>query len=311
MVCAFGIGPEGTAWFSPKGGISRVGLLGHTSSDDVLAAPSAGNVSALVRQRGCGRGTSSVATGFDGEEHHKPEADAPKEGEHKEEEGEHKEKGGMGCFPGRASVYVKGRGSIRVDAVCPGDMLLCGDAHAGRLFFSPFLGHLHLEELPHADYVSLKVGSAGATLLTTSEHLVFAASSGSTSALSCARRAGDLCEGDWLSRVSCDGCLSRVQISAISHTAEEGLYAPLTQCGTVVVEGFLCSCYADVLPASMPYWLRYFTASHEGLHGALFPWRVACSLGANKGEAVSKVFHGIHPYCRALMKLPVVARALA
>ncbi|CAK0844378.1 unnamed protein product, partial [Prorocentrum cordatum] len=68
-----------------------------------------------------------------------------------------KEGGGAGCFPGRASVYVKGRGPVRPLAAaasapriralaCTAELIgKCKKAEHRHLLFSPFVGHMHKE----------------------------------------------------------------------------------------------------------------------------------------------------------------------
>mmetsp|Transcript_91357 Transcript_91357/g.254413 ORF Transcript_91357/g.254413 Transcript_91357/m.254413 type:complete len:284 (-) Transcript_91357:144-995(-) len=213
------------------------------------------------------------------------------------DEGEHHS--AMGCFPGSASVYVKGRGPVRVSEVRPGELLLAGNAQTGRLLFSPFMGHLHREVATRANYVSLEMAGSGATLSVSREHLVFAARS--PSGCAAATRAGELCKGDWLCRVSCDGDLSRMQISAVSKASHDGVYCPLTECGTVVVDGTLCSCYTDAFLTTAPPWFRRLAATHQVAHGALFPLRLACRFGWGTKGLDGPLKEGIHPFCRVLM----------
>lgn len=302
MVCAFGIGPEAATWIASKGVAAWGGLWKF--SDAQVAAISA---AAPLSRGGLRSAREHAVTMFNEEK--KDDAEAHAGDAHKEEEQHHQSGGGSllfehGCFPASASVYVKGRGPVRVGEVRPGDLLLSGDASRGLLLFSPFLGHLHREVTTSADYVTLEVVGGSATLAVSPEHLVFASSSPSTCPT--ATPAHELREGDWLSRVSCDGDLTRVQIAAVSKAYKEGVYCPLTEYGTVVVDGTLCSCYTDAFLTTAPAWLHRLAATHQVAHGALMPLRLACRLGW--GRAPSTVMReGIHPFCRALMALPVGA----
>mmetsp|Transcript_123811 Transcript_123811/g.361493 ORF Transcript_123811/g.361493 Transcript_123811/m.361493 type:complete len:310 (-) Transcript_123811:84-1013(-) len=304
MVCAFGLGPEAATWIASKGAAAWGGFW--TYGDSHLAALSA---SAPLGKLGVHGARGVAATAFNDAEHDDKEGD---HGEH-EEKGEEEHgghEGGIGklfehgCFPASASLYVKGRGPVRVSEVRPGDLLLCGDAARGLLLFSPFLGHLHREVAARADYVTLEVAGGGATLAVSSEHLVFASSS--PSAPPAATRADELREGHWLSRVSCDGDLSRVRINAVAKACKKGVYCPLTECGTVVVDGALCSCYTDAFLTTAPSWLHRLAATHQVAHGVLLPLRLACRLGWGPAPR-SAPREGIHPFCRALMALPVGA----
>merc|ERR1711972_658764 len=114
-----------------------------------------------------------------------------------------------------------------------------------------------------------------------------------------------------MGRVTCDGDLTRVQVSTVckDKDASKGVYAPLTECGTVVVEGILCSCYADIFPGTAMSFISRLAAAHEAAHSALFPLRLVARLGlSSKAPEPQK---GIHPFCRALLALPMTAQTVA
>lgn len=290
MVCSFGLSPEATEWLGATGAHL---LGGGGAKRSVDFASWAAGVSGPRTRSGSTRKFGADASSFD---------DAKKEEPPKATEGE--EQQGMGCFPGGASVYAKGRGPVPVSELHPGDLLLCGDSSHGQLCFSPFVGHLHLEVSTPATYMSVKAGAAdGAPLLLSPEHLVFAASSESDPLA--AVPASTISAGQWISRVNpLDMSLYRVRVANVSQVSDKGYYAPLTQCGTIVVEGVLCSCYADAMPASLPSWLRRVTSSHEAMHRAVTPLRLASQF-VGLGAKDAAVREGIHPYCRALMALPM------
>jgi len=288
MVCAFGMGPEATAWLG-SAGASVVGGGGAKRGFDFAswaALPAS-------RPPSGGRRVFSDASSFEEKEAAKPE-----------DKGDEKKEDGMGCFPGGASVYVKGRGPLPVSELCQGELLLCGEADTGKLLFSPFVGHMHMEVSNPSSFVSVKAGATdGAPLLLSPEHLIFAASSEDAPLV--AVPAATLAGGQWILRVDplC-GSFRRVQVSEVTEVADKGFYAPLTQCGTVVVEGALCSCYADALPARLPAWFRSLATSHQAMHHATLPLRLASLLGAAPQKG-TEVREGIHPYCRMLMALPM------
>jgi len=298
MVCAFGLGPEAATWIASKGAAAWGGLWKH--GDGQLAAVT---VAAPLGKYGLRGARAHAVTTFD---------DEKKEDEH-DDHGDHvdEHKGGgkifdHGCFPASASVYVKGRGPVPVSDVLPGDLLLCGDAARGHLLFSPFLGHLHREVAASADYITLEMAGGTATLAVSREHLVFA--SRSAGAQPTATPAHELRKGDWVRRVSYDGDLSRIQISTVSKAYKEGVYCPLTEYGTVVVDGTLCSCYTDAFLTTAPSWFHRIAATHQVAHGALLPLRFACRMGWGLVPGAGTALRGgIHPFCQALMALPVGA----
>jgi len=289
MVCSFGLTPEASAWLVTRGS-DAIGNF-QKQCDAVMSVTNllgnGGGTSAYALRR------SQLATAL-GEEHKG----------HVHSGTEEKKEEGMGCFPASASVYVKGRGPVAISDVRFGDLLLCGDAVSDSLMFSPFLGHMHTEGLDSADYLLLEFSKSSQPLLVSREHFVFAARS-ATSALT-PQRAGDLREGDWLAHVSCDGDLGRVQIQSVTNSVHKvGRYAPLTSCGTIIVNGALCSCYADAFPDNAATWLRSLCATHEAAHCALLPLRLLCNFNLGRHDpADSTSQNGIHPYCRALMALP-------
>jgi len=242
MVCAFGLGPEATAWLASKGGSVLRGFHNHGSGDAAVGLSSVddGGRSNIARSHGKGRQfLPSTSFGEKEDISHAP----PDAGE---------------CFPAASSVYVKGKGPVRMDEICPGDNLLTGNAYSGKLAFSPFVGHMHMEVGRYANYICVRfVGHTPEhTLRVSKSHLIFAASMRDSPMM--AIRAENLHTGSWVCRVDCDGVLDRVQIAEVSkEVAELGVYGPLTQSGTVVVDGSLCSCYVDAWPTTCPSWLRH------------------------------------------------------
>lgn len=221
------------------------------------------------------------------------------------DEAEHRS--GLGCFPASASAYVKGRGPVPVSGLEEGDLVLCGDIEAGRLAFSPFLCHVHLQAAVMADFLSIKTAATAAPLHVSREHLVFAANTPAEPVS--ATRAVDLHPGDWICRVGLDGDLQRVQITEVTDAPPLlGQYAPLTRRGSIIVNSVLCSCYADWGADPSPQWVRAISGSHEASHLALLPLRSGLLADA---PAEDRDAQGIHPYCRALMRLPAAAQVLA
>mmetsp|Transcript_100276 Transcript_100276/g.158064 ORF Transcript_100276/g.158064 Transcript_100276/m.158064 type:complete len:305 (+) Transcript_100276:108-1022(+) len=230
-----------------------------------------------------------------------------------------KEEGGSGggCFPGFARIYAKGRGPLRIDELEAGDMVLCGEAGQASLSFSPFLGHLHFEPDVLEDYIAIETNmdsKVGSPLLISDVHLIFAADSQESPAI--AVRAGDLRKGNWLCRASSEGDLQRAQITNVSNMRGlQGRYCPLTQAGTIVVEGSLCSCYVNPFIDNAPAWLRGLAANQELVHSILLPVRIMSSFGWKLRDGQNafeekKDDRGIHPYLRSLMSLPAVGTVI-
>lgn len=319
--CTFGLGDQATEWLAVAG-TSVLKHYRHITGS--LGDQHVATATPWWSSNAESRVSSAVPTAFD-EKHLTHESDLDGGEEHA------KATNSFSCFPASASVYVKDRGPVDVCALRQGDFLLSGNAERSSLCFSPFLGHMHVESDVCKDYVVVRVlgtqDRPGATLAVSAEHFIFAADA--RGYVPQAVQAATLKVGDWLSRVSCDGDLCRAQISNISYERRQGCFAPLTANGTVVVNGTLCSCYADTFQAA-PGWLRRIVATHEAAHNVLLPWRLACTLGLDSAdvslglvsgpgavdgrdtsEKASKTREGIHPYCRALLTFPALVQTAA
>jgi hypothetical protein len=82
-----------------------------------------------------------------------------------------------------------------------------------------------------------------------------------------------------------DNAVREEQVVRIQKATTTGWYAPATHTGTLLVDGVLASCYAEVL-------------SHSAAHAALAPLRLASTFTPAKGCARSH--DGVHPYARVL-----------
>jgi len=113
--------------------------------------------------------------------------------------------------------------------------------------------------------------------------------------------AQDVKVGDFLASTSnADRPFSRVvSVQAIQR---QGLYAPMTASGTIVVNGVPVSCYTAlgffgaVLSKPMIEWLS---------HGAMVPYRIFCSLVGCHDESYDTE-HGYNPWVGFLYDIQVV-----
>eukprot|EP00931_Biecheleriopsis_adriatica_P122510 TRINITY_DN97506_c0_g1_i1.p1 TRINITY_DN97506_c0_g1~~TRINITY_DN97506_c0_g1_i1.p1 ORF type:complete len:342 (+),score=61.52 TRINITY_DN97506_c0_g1_i1:34-1059(+) len=164
---------------------------------------------------------------------------------------------GGGCFPATAAVQERRRGRMLIRDVQIGDELAVGDGS-----FSPVIACLHEDPAVVSLYLLLQHGNG--QLAISPEHLVrcrrlrgdASAASGSW----CWRQAQEIRAGDELE--DAEGKLLTVQ--CVLRVCKQGAFAPLTECGELLVEGIRCSCYAP------PSELR---ARHELCHVAMLPLR--------------------------------------
>ena len=195
--------------------------------------------------------------------------------------------GAVGCFPSTATVCRKGDGSISMDRLCVGDEVLVVDSY-GIMTYQPVLTFLHLVKGSHnIKFDFLKISHRSGDLEIHPDHLISVTRRGRTTYIP----ARELMTGDSLSSVWIDGSFCLSHVLSVEHVEKKGLYCPLTQSGTIIVDGVWCSCYSP--PAGEAVGCHF---SHEMCHLSLFPLRM---VGASAGPVVE----GIHPYCQALMSL--------
>ncbi|KAM3861930.1 indian hedgehog signaling molecule a [Diretmus argenteus] len=215
-----------------------------------------------------------------------------------------------GCFPGDAQVSLEGGATKQMRDLRPGDRVLASSTTDGRgpLLYSPVLSFLDRQlNATKAFYV---IGTAaGRSVALTAAHLIFVADGNCTGELSERDDGEETAEGSssaskgergpgwggvaalrtvFASEVRPGQCLltsrgaagSEATLSAVTHVEVRrsmGLYAPLTQHGSIVVDGVLSSCYAAIDQHHLAHWvlapLRFFYSlmgpsepQSDGLH---------------------------------------------
>ncbi|KAK7877679.1 hypothetical protein WMY93_031598 [Mugilogobius chulae] len=194
-----------------------------------------------------------------------------------------------GCFPGDAQVTTETGLPKPLRNLRPGDRVLVPSRNQdGRLEFSEVLTFLDKDPEVFSDFYSLGTKS-GATLKLTAAHLVFVAAGncteGAESAVGGLRTA-------FASEVRIGQCvlvqeelkktlLSRVV--SVGLVRRKGLYAPLTERGTLIVDNMAASCYAAV-------------NQHKLAHRAFGPLRFLHRFVGN----VAQNDRGVHWYARII-----------
>jgi len=144
------------------------------------------------------------------------------------------------CFPDDAEVSVELRGGAVVARAM--SMVRVGDRVLTDMGFSKVYAFMDHLEGTEAEYVQVST-EPGLSLALTAEHLVYAHED---------RRAvlaGSLGEGDvvWAARSpNGTGDVSPARVANIARTSKRGRHAPLTEHGTIVVNGILASSYAHI-----------------------------------------------------------------
>ncbi|XP_023147461.2 indian hedgehog B protein-like [Amphiprion ocellaris] len=195
-----------------------------------------------------------------------------------------------GCFPGDSMVTVAGGAQKPISNLRPGDRVLASSGGDGssELVFSEVLTFLDRDPETRRLFYSLQTES-GAQLRLTAAHLLFV-SEGNCSegaepthgalrtAYASDTRPGQcvlVSEGE-AGRTYRGGRLSR--ISRVGVTERTGAFAPLTQQGTLVVDGVVASCYAVVDQHALAHWafaplrLMHSWTGSVGRHGDGIHW---------------------------------------
>jgi len=169
------------------------------------------------------------------------------------------QKGG-GCFPGTAEVTLASGGREKMKELKVGDEVLTSSGT-----FSAVLGWLDIQPGQETNFIKLETNLSSSTSMTGS-HVIFSRSVNEESATP--KYADEVKMGDLIIGEEAGELAEVVNISRFSSV---GYYAPLTYEGTVVVDGYLASCYA-----SYPHWVA---------HAALYPARAwpGIFLGEKEG----------------------------
>lgn len=161
------------------------------------------------------------------------------------------EKGG--CFPGWARVTVAGGRQKNLSSLAPGDKVMALSG-TGQVVYSQVLLFLHRDQESWSTFLSLETED-GQRLVLTSHHLVFLASH--------CRHDSSEYQAQFASRAKTGDCVlihtagrqtRPSQIISVSVVESAGVYAPLTEAGTLFVDGVLASSYALVEDHRLAHW---------------------------------------------------------
>ncbi|XP_060683710.1 indian hedgehog protein-like [Hemiscyllium ocellatum] len=193
-----------------------------------------------------------------------------------------------GCFPGNASVLMEDGRRKRVSDLQPGDRVQTVD-HGGNVVFSSFVTFLDRDPRAVKVFHQLETLEPPRRLLLTAAHLVFVADN-FTSDLGKFRAtfASNVKVGQYLYVVGHSGHRP-ARVTGITMRELEGAYAPLTQHGTLVVNGVLASCFAAI-------------DGHGLAHLAFAPLRLCYQLTSIFGGGASRQ-EGVHWYSWLLYRL--------
>ena len=141
------------------------------------------------------------------------------------------------CFPGSGRVWVRNQGEMEIADLHRGQEILTSTG------FSQVLGFLHREVQVSGVYIEICTESYS-KITVSGEHVLFIETVAECARMNipaCLVRTGE----HRLLKLSPDGSFVPVTVVGVTRgVVKTGIYAPLTETGDLVVDGFWCSCYA-------------------------------------------------------------------
>jgi hypothetical protein len=193
------------------------------------------------------------------------------------------------CFPGNAQVTVHSRGAVPVASLKADDEVLVQSA-GGDLRFEPVLTFLH--KVPQSlglSHESLTVVHTHGSFRASRNHLIFVISDGG---FRHDKTTGALQPGDLLLILDSEAAqvTKSMVLSISSQMTTEGMYAPLTSSGTLVVDGVVASAYGTPeLGKKLPH-----AATHASFFAVrAYHWLAPCMRQKHPVESVQEFIHPI------------------
>jgi hypothetical protein len=221
------------------------------------------------------------------------------------------QEGGGGCFSEASTVQMLGKGTVPMQDIHVGDRILTGQQKYQAVYA---LGHYNPSK--PAEFVQIQTsGENSANVLEmTGDHLVFV--QGKMNPV----RADSIKVGDVLQGSTMDE--SNKAVINVGTIQRNGLYAPLTMDGTLLVDGIKVSSYIGMQEGTSEYLelqggIRVMSL-HSFVHTTLAPLRLLC-MGVSSKFCKSYTEEGIQTYvahgiklCQWLdhLNLNIVAQAL-
>lgn len=180
------------------------------------------------------------------------------------------------CFPGDSVVQIDGQGSKPMEKVRVGDSVMVKSG-TGEFKYEPVLSFLHTSQAgPGSKSNYLTIRHSQGIFQASANHIVFVKVDEKMGD----KIAKDLKVGDEL--ITGQGETSTI-LSVHHISGEVSMHAPLTDSGTVVVDGVVASVYA-----TSPMGLRL---PHSSVHATFFPVRLIHRLGfANLPSVFAAMF---------------------
>ena len=153
--------------------------------------------------------------------------------------------GGIACFSAMNTVGVLGKGVVSIDRLEIGDMVQAADGSR----FSKVYSLAHKDDTSTTKYNQIFVKGSSQPLEITDDHLLLVNGvlAGSKSVM-----VGDMLQTTSKSRRTSGSAVVLQEVVSVNTIVRQGLYAPLTDDGTILVSGIAARCYVAVLPMLVP-----------------------------------------------------------
>lgn len=202
-----------------------------------------------------------------------------------------------GCFPGSSTVLLEDGRVLSMSNLSVGDRVLAVD-HQGALVYSEVIGFMHRDVTKPMTFQVLWTDDGRRTTLT-GDHLIYSVPDNESAVVP--RRddspvyADSVRVGQFVFRLepSENGNKRReriiiARVARLSRDVLDGVYAPLTSEGTIVVDDAVTSCYASL-------------NSHALAHVAMAPFRAAYHVMGSRDRS-STPPAGVHWYAEILLR---------
>ena len=146
------------------------------------------------------------------------------------------------CFPETSLIETQHDGFKLISKLKYGDMVKTIDLATNKIIFSKFVFYLHKEENTLAYFIQITTNKN--KILKISEKHLISKMNTATNRIDYVF-AKDLNHSD-LIVISQNGMINYEEVVKIEQVEEMGIYAPLTESGTIIVDNILASCYAHV-----------------------------------------------------------------
>ncbi|XP_063411957.1 uncharacterized protein LOC134694824 isoform X2 [Mytilus trossulus] len=203
--------------------------------------------------------------------------------------------GGASCFSATSTVFTESRGYITLNNLTIGEKVLSMNKN-NELHFSEVIMFLHRDVHSQSVFLIVETESRH-KLYISKKHLIYIADSPSYITLR-PTLAESIRVGQYILGISSskDASLKFSKVVRVDHVTRNGVFAPLTEDGKIIVDGVLASCYANIYSDDLAHFAFLPARSFYSLNKHL----IYPMIGLNSTGFISE---GIHWYADALLYL--------